>query len=333
MSESNSENAPKKRFAEADTDASESPHRVNERRPALVFLRGELLAVPIPLERDEVLLGRALEADVRVNDPRASRLHARIRTERNPQSGETQYHITDLGSTNGTLLNGRPITEALLEDGDKLVIGEHLLRFDMLDEIDREFQRQIHRLLVHDELTGLLTSKSFFSELRREAARAVAESRPFCVLMMDLDYFKEVNDTYGHMTGSQTLEEIGGVITRALRAGDVAARFGGEEFAAFLLDADIAQGIVAAERVRAAVETHPFTTTKRIDADGESSTHHITISIGVAAFPDDARDPIELVEMADSALYRAKRSGRNRVCAYRSSLAELDGDALPPRRE
>jgi diguanylate cyclase (GGDEF)-like protein len=314
------------------TDAGESPRRGHERRPALVFLRGELLAVPIPLERDEVTLGRALEADVRVNDARASRLHARIRTERDAGSGETRYRIIDLGSTNGTLLNGRPITEAVLEEGDKLVIGEHLMRFDMLDEIDREFQRQIHRLLVHDELTGLLTSKSFFSELRREAARAEFESRPFCVLMMDLDHFKEVNDTYGHMTGSQTLEEIGGVITRALRAGDVASRFGGEEFAAFMLDADIAQGIVAAERVRAAVEAHPFSMTKR-GAPESGRTHHITISIGVAAFPDDARDPIELVEMADSALYRAKRSGRNRVCAYRSSLAELEGDALPPRRE
>ena len=314
------------------TDATETPRLAHERRPALVFLRGELLAVPIPLERDEVTLGRALEADVRVNDARVSRLHARIRTERDHQSGETRYRITDLGSTNGTLLNGRPITEAVLEEGDKLVIGEHLMRFDMLDEIDREFQRQIHRLLVHDELTGLLTSKSFFSELRREAARAEFESRPFCVLMMDLDHFKEVNDTYGHMTGSQTIEEVGGVITRALRAGDVASRFGGEEFAAFMLDADLAQGIVAAERVRTAVEAHPFSMTKRNSAESVR-THHITISIGVAAFPDDARDPIELVEMADSALYRAKRSGRNRVCAYRSSLAELEGDALPPRRE
>src|ERR1051325_11672551 len=105
----------------------------------------------------------------------------------------------------------------------------------------KDGQRQIHRLLVHDELTGLLTSKSFFSELRREAARAAADSRPFCVLMMDVDHFKEVNDTYGHLAGNDTLEELGAVITSALRAGDVAARFGGEEFAAFLLDADYAQ--------------------------------------------------------------------------------------------
>jgi len=301
-----------------------------ERRPALVSLRGELLAVPIPLERDVVILGRALEADVRVNDSRASRLHARIIVERDPANNSVRCRIADLASTNGTLLNGQPLTEAVLNEGDKIAIGDHLFRFDMLDEIDREFQQQIHRLLSHDELTGLLTSKSFFSELRREAARAEVKSHPFCVLMMDLDYFKEVNDNYGHLVGSQTLEALGDVIKKALRAGDVAARFGGEEFAAFLLDADYAQGLVAAERVRAAVENHEFPAARK-DVPSDGKTLRITISIGVAAFPDDAKDPIQLVELADSALYRAKRSGRNRICAYRHSIAATEGP-LPPRR-
>jgi two-component system cell cycle response regulator len=301
----------------------------SERRPALVSLRGELMAVPIPLERDEVIIGRALEADVRLNDSRASRLHARITTDIG-ETRETCYRITDLGSTNGTTVNGESITEAVLNDGDKIIIGDHLFRFDMLDEIDREFQQQIHRLLAHDELTGLLTSKSFFSELRRESARAEDESRPFCVLMMDLDHFKEVNDTYGHLVGSTTLEETGSVIKQALRAGDVAARFGGEEFAAFLLDATYGQGLVAAERVRMALEKHEFPASRK-DSPESQATHRITISIGVAAFPDDATDPIQLVELADSALYRAKRSGRNRVCAYRPSVAMTE-DPLPPRR-
>src|SRR5437660_11306870 len=97
-----------------------------ERRPALVFLRGELLAVPIPLERSEVTLGRALEADVRVNDSRASRLHARIITERDDATGEDRYRLKDLGSTNGTLLNGKLIEEGFLQDGDKFVIGYQL---------------------------------------------------------------------------------------------------------------------------------------------------------------------------------------------------------------
>jgi diguanylate cyclase (GGDEF)-like protein len=228
------------------------------------------------------------------------------------------------------LINGESITDVTLNHGDKIIIGDSLFRFDMLDEIDREFQQQIHRLIAHDELTGLLTGKSFFSELRREAARAEAEARPFCVLMMDLDYFKEVNDTYGHLVGSQTLGETGRIIKEALRAGDVASRFGGEEFAAFLLDANYPQGLVAAERVRVAVAQKEFPAT-RLDSPDSQRTHHITISIGVAAYPDDATDPIHLIELADSALYRAKRSGRNRICAYRPSLAVTESP-LPPRR-
>ena len=287
-----------------------------ERHPALVFLRGELIAAPIPLEREEVTLGRALEADVRVNDALASRIHARITIERDPSTGERRYRLNDLDSTNGTLLNGEPVREAYLQDGDKLTIGEQLLRFDLLDDIDREFQRQIHRLLAHDELTGLLTSRSFFSELRREAARSEAEERPFCVLMMDLDHFKSVNDRYGHLVGSQTIEETSTLITRALRAGDVAARFGGEEFAAFLLNADCAQGLVAAERVRSSVEAHHFAAARRGGQNDTGEVLRVTISVGVASYPDDGRDPIQLVEMADTALYRAKNLGRNRVVAY-----------------
>src|SRR6266852_8179449 len=311
------------------TQSGGTSEHSTERRPALVFLRGELLAVPIPLERKEVTLGRALEADIRINDSRASRLHARITTERDEATGETRYRLNDLKSTNGTLLNGKAIDQEFLRDGDKFEVGDQLIRFEMLDEIDREFQQQIHRLLVHDELTGLLTSKSFFSELRREAARAEAEDKPFCVLMMDLDHFKGVNDTYGHLVGSETLEEVGAVIKKTLRAGDVGARFGGEEFAAFLLDADYQQGMVAAERMREAIEKHEFPAVRRGSSE-TPRTHRITISVGIAAYPDDGRDPIQLVELADSALYRAKRNGRNCVCAYRPAVA-ADVVRLRPR--
>ncbi len=299
-------------------------------RPALIFLTGDLLAVPIPLEREEVILGRALEADVRVNDTKISRKHARINTITDEATGATSYVLTDLSSRNGTLLNGQKVRQEALQNGDKITIGEHILRFEFLDEIDREYHRQIHRLLSHDDLTGLLSSRSFFSELRRESARAKQENRPFCVLMMDVDFFKNVNDTYGHLTGSKTLEEIGYTITQNLRSGDVAARFGGEEFAAFLLHAEIGQGLVAAERIRSEIEKQEFTVIRQGKPAGE---HHVTISIGVASFPDDSSDVIELVEMADSALYRAKREGRNRICAYRDLEPEELNKPLPPRQQ
>jgi diguanylate cyclase (GGDEF)-like protein len=296
-------------------------------KPALVFLSGELIAVPIPLDREEVILGRALEADVRVNDTQVSRQHARIITSQGETSEE--YIVEDLDSRNGIYLNGRRVRREKLQNGDKITVGDTILRFDLLDEIDREYQRQIHRLISHDDLTGLLSSRSFFSELRREAGRAKAENRPFCVLMMDGDNFKRVNDTYGHLTGSKTIEEIGFTIMTNLRSGDAAARFGGDEFAAFLLDAELPQALVAAERIRAGIESYDFSVVKQ---GIRSGSHHITVSVGVASFPEDSSDPIELVEMADSALYRAKRSGRNRVAAYRDVTAEEAKRSLPPRR-
>ena len=297
-------------------------------KPALVFLSGELIAVPIPLDREEVIMGRALEADVRVNDTQVSRQHAKITAVANQEKNSSEYILTDLDSRNGTFLNGRRVRREILENGDKISIGETILRFDLLDEIDREYQRQIHRLISHDDLTGLLSSRSFFSELRREAGRATAENRPFCVLMMDGDQFKMVNDRFGHLTGSKTIEEIGFSIMTNLRSGDAAARFGGDEFAAFLLDAELPQALVAAERMRDSIEKYQFSVVRQ---GKTKETHHITVSIGVASFPTDSSDPIELVEMADSALYRAKREGRNRVAAYRDiSSEELVGD-LPPR--
>jgi two-component system, cell cycle response regulator len=305
---------------------AEAPHR--DLRPALVFLSGELIAVPIPLEREEVILGRSLGADVRVNDSKASRRHAKIEVKES--SGVTEYILTDMNSRNGTFLNGRRIETESLRNGDKVAIGDHILKFELLDEIDREYQRQIHRLISHDDLTGLLSSRSFFSELRREASRAKSQGRPFCVLMMDLDHFKIVNDTYGHLTGSKTLEELASCIVRNMRSGDAAARFGGEEFAAFLLDADLAQAMVAAERIRQEVEKFEFSVVKKNDP---GRTHSVTLSIGISSFPADSSDPIELVEMADSALYRAKHEGRNLVRAYRDVSAHELSRKLPARND
>jgi diguanylate cyclase (GGDEF)-like protein len=301
-----------------------------ELRPTLVFLKGDSMSMSIPLEREEVILGRALGADMRLNDFKVSRQHASVKTIYEAENGETKYLLTDLDSKNGTFINGEKIDRDWLHNGDKIGIGEHLLRFELLDEIDQEYHRQIRRLVTHDDLTGLHSSRSFFSELRRETARCAAEKRSFCVLMLDVDHFKNVNDTYGHLTGSHTLEEIGGCITKNLRTGDVAARFGGEEFAAFLLEAELPQGLVAADRIRISIEEEHFSVIRQGKA---TDTHHVTVSIGVASFPDDSKDPIELVEMADSALYRAKRAGRNRVCAYRDLTPEEAEMPLPARPE
>lgn len=298
-------------------------------RPALIFLTGEMLAVQIPLEREEVVLGRAMEADVRINDTGVARRHACINAVFDSLENTTKYVLTNLDAGgNGTILNNQKITREVLRGGDKIIIGEHILRFELLDEIDREYQRRIRRLVAHDDLTGLLSSRSFFSELRSETAQAKLDNRPFCVLMMDVDFFKKINDVFGHLQGNEVLGEIGSRITFCLRSGDVAARVGGEEFAAFLLDAEIRQGLVAAERIRAEIENHQF---ENISRARLAEKHPVTISIGVAAFPSDSEDSFELIEMADSALYRAKREGRNRVCAFKDSPFDETNKPLPAR--
>lgn len=299
-------------------------------KPALVFLTGELLSVPVPLDKEEVTLGRALQTDVRVNDSKTDRIHAAITTKVDSKTGEFVCVLKDLDSRNGTFVNGEQVTRRTLVSGDKIGIGKQILRFEMLDEVDREYHLQIHRLLSHDDLTGLLGSRSFFFELRRELGRAKADVRPLCVLMLDVDFFKEVNDTYGHLTGSKTLEEIGAVITKCLRSGDAACRFGGEEFSAFLLDAELPQALIAAERIRSEIESTEFTVIRHGQPEGK---HKITISIGIANFPTDSTDAIELVEFADFALYRAKREGRNRICTYRDVTPEELAKPLPPRRD
>ena len=120
-------------LAQLNELTSVTSYATRERRPILIFIRGELPAAPVTLERDEVILGRAPEADIRIDDVCASRLHARITIERDPQTGEMRCRVTDLGSTNGTFINGRPVTEAFLQDGDNLIIGTHMLCLDLND--------------------------------------------------------------------------------------------------------------------------------------------------------------------------------------------------------
>ena len=279
-------------------------------KPALVFLSGELIAVPIPLDREEVILGRALEADVRVNDTQVSRQHASIRTIQS-DDGSDEY-ICRPRFAKRTYLNGRRVRREKLENGDKITIGETILRFDLLDEIDREYQRQIHRLISHDDLTGLLSSRSFFSELRREAGRATAENRPFCVLMMDGDNFKAVNDTYGHLTGSKTIEEIGFSIMTNLRSGDAAARFRRRRICRLSARRRPAQAIVAAERIRASIESYEFSVVRR-EAQRNAShngQHRRRIVSRRFVGPDRTGRNGRLRPLP------RKTQGRNRVVAY-----------------
>jgi diguanylate cyclase (GGDEF)-like protein len=164
-----------------------------------------------------------------------------------------------------------------------------------------------------DELTGLRSRRSLFAEIDREVTQAAREDklRQISVMMMDLDFFKRVNDGRGHLVGSQTIKEVGQIIRDAVGSADRAARYGGEEYLAYLVGGR-EEGLQVAESLRCRVEAHPFSAS----TSDPSQTMHITISVGVATFPDDGTTGLELILRADQALYRAKLTGRNRTCLY-----------------
>jgi diguanylate cyclase (GGDEF)-like protein len=170
-----------------------------------------------------------------------------------------------------------------------------------------ELQRahdELASLATTDPLTGLPNHRAMMAALDHELERSRRYARPFAVLFLDLDHFKALNDSYGHQLGDAALRELAGVLRATLRGGDLVGRWGGEEFAALLPEADRAQALAIAERLRAVIAAHAF-------AVGGGA--HLTASIGLAAYPADAEGRDGLVEWADRAMYAAKRLGRNQV--------------------
>jgi len=162
-----------------------------------------------------------------------------------------------------------------------------------------------------DGLTSLLNHRTFMEKLSEEYKRIDREAHPFSILLMDIDKFKNVNDTYGHPIGDVAIKTVARVLKETVRTTDFVARYGGEEFTVGMVDTNGKGAEQMAERVRKLMENSVVT---------KIGTRNliITLSIGVASFPEDTKNPADLVAMADNALYHAKRSGRNRVCLYKN---------------
>jgi diguanylate cyclase (GGDEF)-like protein len=156
-----------------------------------------------------------------------------------------------------------------------------------------------------DPLTGCENRRGFDERLTSEFGRALRYGRPLTLMLLDIDHFKEVNDRHGHEAGDDALRRLARALRSALRSNDTAARYGGEEFALLLPETPKQEGAQVAERIREMVTTLPQEAPHEI---------HITVSLGVAGFPEDAGDAGELMRAADRALYQAKSAGRNRVC-------------------
>jgi diguanylate cyclase (GGDEF)-like protein len=181
--------------------------------------------------------------------------------------------------------------------------------FNTMAEKLQKDQAELADLSHRDGLTGLDNYREFRRQLSEEAQRSLRYGRPFSLLMLDLDHFKQVNDTYGHLAGDEALRSLAGLIRREVRPVDRIARYGGEEFAIILPETATAGALATAERIREILATRP------IPVNGEREVT-LTVSIGVGTYPDDADTEERLVGAADQALYVAKNGGRNRVIHF-----------------
>jgi diguanylate cyclase (GGDEF)-like protein len=159
-----------------------------------------------------------------------------------------------------------------------------------------------------DPLTGLFNRTFFFAAVDREIARSARSNRGFCLLMMDLDELKTINDKYGHYFGDRVLRGVGEVIGSRVRRIDTAARYGGDEFVVLLPETDPTGAYVLAEKIRIGVN--------ELDVSAPGSDLQPSISVGVVSYPDDGRTADELMISADQAMYASKRGGKNRVMGF-----------------
>lgn len=252
------------------------------------------------------IVGRQEDAWVCLNDSEVSRQHARFEPR-----GDAVF-VQDLGSTNGTFVNGQQVTEHQLSDGDKIQIGSTtVLKFGYQDDLEREFQQQMYESALRDGLTGAYNKKHFLERLDSEFAFAKRHGTPVVLIMFDIDCFKDVNDTWGHLAGDHVLTMLTQQLLNTIRREDVFGRYGGDEFALITRGINLTEGNVLADRIRRKIEHTEFR--------WEKQHIPVTVSMGVAwSETADIKDPKALLTAADGALYAAKQNGRNRVKVHKA---------------
>lgn len=274
----------------------------------ILFLKGQLLGKLFTLEKGTTVIGRNAEADVPIKDYGVSRKHLEIKVK-----GEKAI-IKDLGSTNGTFVNNKRITKHVLQDGDRIQISSStVFKFILSDESEKVFHDELYRMGVMDPVTNIYNKRYFTERLKQEFSLAKRNKTGLSLLMIDIDFFKKVNDTYGHLAGDFVLGKLSEVLSSMTRDEDIIARYGGEEFVAILPGTSEEGAVICAERIRDRSAETPFA------FDGKEI--NITVSIGVATLCDN--NPFEtikeFIEAADNCLYYSKKHGRNRT----TCLSEL----------
>ena len=266
----------------------------------VVVMAGPNVGEMYKLQGDDVV-GRAPGVRVSVADKEVSRQHARF------EKRGDRFFVQDLGSTNGTYLNGASVTDAQLFDGDRIQLGPAtVLKFGFHDDVDGEFQRLMYQAAVRDELTGAFNRKHFLERLDSEIGFSNRHDASVVLVLFDIDSFKATNDTWGHLAGDYVLTTLVRMVQKIIRREDVLGRYGGDEFAILSRGIDLEEGRLFAERIRQDVE--------RLEFRWEDQVIPVTVSLGVAESTSTESDgPKGLLAVADAALYAAKRGGRNRV--------------------
>jgi two-component system, cell cycle response regulator len=275
-------------------------------KPCLVIYLGKPQGKRFILSQKAQSIGRGSECEIPILDDSLSRRHAQVFKNR-----AGQYCIKDLGSTNGTAVNGRklsPNKPAEMQDGDFVKLGNVIFKFIAKGKIDNVFHEDIVTLANLDDLTGIPNRKSILATLQEESFRARRTNQPLSLIIFDLDNFKSVNDTFGHAAGDVVLRDAAKVIQGIIRDRDCIGRYGGDEFLVLLSNSSRANACIIAERIRAEVEKHPFVY--------EGKKISVTLSLGLAFLDDSMQSVDDLVKRADEAQYTAKRNGGNQVSAH-----------------
>ncbi|MBK8480064.1 MAG: GGDEF domain-containing protein [Proteobacteria bacterium] len=273
-------------------------------RAYVIMLAGSQVGQMFKIE-GEMVIGRGAECTVPITDEGISRQHLRL-----TEGANGEVSITDLGSRNGTIVNGDRVQSRLLADGDRIQIGSTtILKFSYADHLDETFQQKMYEAAVRDPLTRVHNRRFMLERLAGEVRYSARHGSPLALTVFDLDHFKRVNDTHGHGTGDAVLVAFATRLAAAVRDEDLVVRFGGEEFVLICrgLNSDIAR--VVANRIREQTQAQPL-----VPAISELI---VTVSGGVASIPHPSVSSAEeLLAAADEALYAAKTSGRDRICVY-----------------
>ena len=287
----------------AKTRAIEAAPRSTSRHGVFTVVSGIEAGRVLPLPSNAITtIGRAPECTFSFDDESLSREHAMV------MFGAGEYILKDT-STNGSFVNdARMTTVAVLRDGDRVQLGSNtFLRFAFVDEQEEAALRRVYEAAILDGLTGVFNRKHLEERITAELASALASGEPLSVIMIDVDHFKRVNDTYGHLAGDAVLKHVAAVLGREMRREDVLARYGGEEFAIVARGMPAPDAVSLADRLRTTLGAEPIRF--------EAHEIRVTSSAGVASLAccGERRDREALLGTADRRLYEAKQGGRNRV--------------------